>query len=166
MSFAGCGEVTRIDEAVLYAGAASVVFRRRSDTILGTINDALRISQPADESRKMQGLKCRGSAQRFLSIRAAVYNTFNVQNHLTSASTHRSFRAAAMNTWRAAVAERLRHTAFSRSSFSNVTRPAQVMTACSFRWAPRSASSTSPISRPAAKRKPRYRSPQGRGRTA
>ena len=54
--------------------------------------------------RKMQGFKSRGSAQRFLSTHAAVYNTFNVQRHLTSASTHRSFRAAAMVTWRAATA--------------------------------------------------------------
>ena len=52
----------------------------------------------------MQGFKGRGSAQRFLSTHAAVYNTFNVQHHLTSASTHRTFRASAMSTWRTAVA--------------------------------------------------------------
>ena len=54
--------------------------------------------------RKIQGFKSRGSAQRFLSTRAAVYTTFNVQRHLTSASTHRTFRASAMDTWQAAVA--------------------------------------------------------------
>ena len=48
--------------------------------------------------RKMQGFKSRGSAQRLLSTHAAIYNTFNVQRHLTSASTHRRFRAAAMDT--------------------------------------------------------------------
>jgi putative transposase len=53
--------------------------------------------------RKMQGFKSQGSAQRFLSTHAAVYNTFNVQRHLTSASTHRRFRAAAMATWGEAV---------------------------------------------------------------
>src|SRR5712672_2761699 len=53
--------------------------------------------------RKMQGFKSQGSAQRFLSTHAAVYNIFNVQRHLTSASTHRGFRAAAMDTWRAAA---------------------------------------------------------------
>jgi putative transposase len=53
--------------------------------------------------RKMQRFKSPGSAQKFLSTHAAVYNTFNAQRHLTSARTHRSFRAAAMNTWRAVV---------------------------------------------------------------
>jgi transposase len=44
-----------------------------------------------------------GPAQRFLSAHAAVFNTFGVQRHLTSASTHRTLRAAAMSTWREAV---------------------------------------------------------------
>jgi hypothetical protein len=52
----------------------------------------------------MQRFKSAGSAQKFLSAYAAVYNTFNVQRHLASARTHRSFRAAAMSTGRAAVA--------------------------------------------------------------
>ena len=54
--------------------------------------------------RKMQRFKSAGSAQKFLSTHAAVYNTFNVQRHLTSARTHRTLRAAAMSTWREAVA--------------------------------------------------------------
>ena len=54
--------------------------------------------------RKMQGFKSAGSAQRFLSIHAATQNTFNVQRHLTSAKTHRAFRASAMLTWREVVA--------------------------------------------------------------
>jgi putative transposase len=52
----------------------------------------------------MQRFKSPGSAQRFLSTHAAVYNTFNVQRHLTSAQAHRMLRAAAMDTWRTAVA--------------------------------------------------------------
>ncbi len=53
---------------------------------------------------KMQRFKSPGSAQKFLAIHAAVYNTFNVQRHLTPAQTHRTLRAAAMSTWREAVA--------------------------------------------------------------
>src|ERR1700730_7411565 len=53
--------------------------------------------------RKMQGFKSVGSAQ-FLSTHAATYNTFNVQRHLTSARTHRAFRASAMQAWREVVA--------------------------------------------------------------
>ena len=52
----------------------------------------------------MQRFKSPGSTQKFLSAHAAVYNTFNVQRHLTSAQTHRVLRAAAMTTWRTAVA--------------------------------------------------------------
>ena len=54
--------------------------------------------------RKMQRFKSPGSAQRFLSAHAAVYNTFNVQRHLTTRQTHRTLRTAAMSAWRGAVA--------------------------------------------------------------
>ncbi len=54
--------------------------------------------------RKMQRFRSAGSAQKFLSIHAAVYNTFNVQRHLASAQTHRTLRAVAMSAWREAVA--------------------------------------------------------------
>ena len=54
--------------------------------------------------RKMQRFKSSGSAQKFLSTHAAVYNTFDVQRHLTSAPTHRALRAEAMTVWRTAVA--------------------------------------------------------------
>jgi putative transposase len=52
----------------------------------------------------MQRFKSPGSAQRFLSTHAAVYNTFNVQRPLVSARTHRALRVVAMTTWRNAVA--------------------------------------------------------------
>jgi putative transposase len=52
----------------------------------------------------MQGFKSMGSAQGFLSTHAATYNTVNVQRHLTSARTHRAFRASTMQAWREFVA--------------------------------------------------------------
>ena len=54
--------------------------------------------------RKMQRFKSAGSAQRFLSSHAAVYNTFNVQRHLISRRTPRDLRAGAMEQWRSAAA--------------------------------------------------------------
>jgi len=54
--------------------------------------------------RKMQRVKSAGSAQRFLSIHAAVHNTFNLQRHLISRSTLRAFRAEATAEWQTAVA--------------------------------------------------------------
>jgi putative transposase len=54
--------------------------------------------------RKMQRFKSARSAQRFLSIHAAVHNTFNLQRHLISRSTLRAFRAEATARWQGAVA--------------------------------------------------------------
>jgi len=54
--------------------------------------------------RRMQRFKSAGSAQRFLSTHAAVYNTFNVQRHLISRKTLRKFRSEAMATWQSAAA--------------------------------------------------------------
>src|SRR4051812_1628991 len=53
--------------------------------------------------RKMQRFKSPGSAQRFVSMHAAVHNTFNVQRHLVSRRTLRTFRAQAMADWNAAT---------------------------------------------------------------
>ena len=53
---------------------------------------------------RMQGFKSSGSAQRFLSTHAAIYNTFNVQRHLITRKTMRQFRGDAMNTWRTVTA--------------------------------------------------------------
>jgi transposase-like protein len=49
--------------------------------------------------RKMQRFKSAGSAQRILSIHAAVYNHFNVQRHLISRKHNRLFRIAATASW-------------------------------------------------------------------
>jgi transposase-like protein len=53
---------------------------------------------------KMQRFKSARSAQRFLSMQAAVHNTFNLQRHLVSRATLRIFRAEAADQWRNAVA--------------------------------------------------------------
>jgi putative transposase len=58
--------------------------------------------------RKMPRFKSAGSAQKFLSTHAAVFNTFSVQRHLSLAQTHRTHRTAAMSTWREIVAGRLK----------------------------------------------------------
>jgi putative transposase len=54
--------------------------------------------------RKLQRFKSARSAQRFLSMHAAVHNTFNLQRHLISRSTLRRFRADAAAQWETAVA--------------------------------------------------------------
>jgi hypothetical protein len=48
-------------------------------------------------------LKSAASAQRFLSLYAAVHNTFNLQRHLVSRSTLRIFRSEAAAQWRSAT---------------------------------------------------------------
>jgi putative transposase len=53
--------------------------------------------------RKLQGFKSPRSAQRFLLMHAATYNTFTVPRHLVSARTHRLFRAEAFDAWRKAA---------------------------------------------------------------
>ena len=53
--------------------------------------------------RKAQGFRSPGSAQRFLSTHAAVYNTFNTCRHLVSANSNRELWTAAFATWREAV---------------------------------------------------------------
>jgi putative transposase len=54
--------------------------------------------------RKMQGFKSIKSAQRFASVHAAVYNTFNVERHLVRRSTHRRFRSESQDVWNSATA--------------------------------------------------------------
>ena len=78
----------------------------------GSHEQGLRANNRAENShqpvrrreRKMQGFKSAKSAQRFVSVHAAVYNTFNVQRHLISRPTHRKFRTAAHQSWSDATA--------------------------------------------------------------
>jgi transposase-like protein len=86
------------------AAIREVGFAGEHEQGLHTNNRAENSHQPLRRrERKMQGFKSVKSAQRFASIHAAVYNTFNVQRHLTNRSTHRVFRAAALTTWKAAA---------------------------------------------------------------
>jgi transposase-like protein len=54
--------------------------------------------------RKLQSFKSARSAQRFLSMHAAVHNTFNLQRHVLSRSALQKFRADAAAQWKSAVA--------------------------------------------------------------
>ena len=54
--------------------------------------------------RKLQRFKSARSAQRFLSMHAAVYNNFYLQRHLISRSTLRILRAEAAALWQSASA--------------------------------------------------------------
>ncbi len=94
------------DELRSYVAAASPLgIVKRHERGRWRNNRAENSHQPTRRrERKMQGFKSVGSAQRFLSTHAATYNTFNVQRHLTSARTHRAFRASAMQAWREVVA--------------------------------------------------------------
>jgi transposase-like protein len=56
------------------------------------------------QEREQQRFKSARSAQRFLSMHAAVHNTFDLQRHLISRSTLRIFRAEAVAQWQGAVA--------------------------------------------------------------
>ena len=54
--------------------------------------------------RKQQRFKSPGSAQRFLNIQAAVYNTFCLQRHVCNRLTFKRFRKDAFNAWESASA--------------------------------------------------------------
>jgi putative transposase len=94
------------DDLRSYAAAAGHLgIAKRHERGRWRNNRAENFHQPTRRrERKMQGFKSVGSAQRFLSFHAAAHNTFNVQRHLTSARTHRAFRASAMHTWHEVVA--------------------------------------------------------------
>ena len=87
------------------AAKAELGLSARHEQGLRKNNRAENSHQPTRRrEHKMQRFKSPASAQRFLSIHAAVHNTFNVQRHLTSRRTLRVFREEAFRTWRAATA--------------------------------------------------------------
>jgi putative transposase len=86
------------------AAKAELGLSARHEQGLRKNNRAENSHQPTRRrERKMQRFKSPGSAQRFLSIHAAVQNTFNVQRHLTSRRALRVLRDEAFRTWRAAT---------------------------------------------------------------
>ena len=52
----------------------------------------------------MQRFRSPGSAQRYLSTHADIYNSFYTQRHLISRKTLRQFRNEAMSVWKIATA--------------------------------------------------------------
>ena len=49
------------------------------------------------------GVQLHGSAQRLLSLQAAILHRFNVGRHLTTAQTHRLLQSEAFTAWREAA---------------------------------------------------------------
>ncbi len=94
------------DELLSYGAALSELGMRARHITGGRINNRAENSHLPirQRERRMQRFKSAGSAQRFLSTHAAIYNTFNVQRHLISRRTMRQFRAAAMDRWDAMTA--------------------------------------------------------------
>jgi transposase-like protein len=75
------------DDLRSYTAAASELgIARRHERGRWRNNRAENSHQPTRRrERKMQGFKSAGSAQRFLSVHAAVHNTFNVTSHRKNA---------------------------------------------------------------------------------
>ena len=94
------------DKLASYAAAVRELgIESRHQTNRWANNRAENSHQPTRRrERKMQRFKSPGSAQRFLSTHAAVYNAFNVQRHLVSRDTLRALRGEAFQNWRAATA--------------------------------------------------------------
>jgi hypothetical protein len=99
-------DVLMTDKLRSYGAAKSEIgLSARHDQGLRANNRVENSHQPTGRrERKMQRFKSLGSAQRFLSVHAAVHDTFNVQRHLTSRRTLRVLRDEAFWTWRAATA--------------------------------------------------------------
>jgi putative transposase len=79
----------------------------RAERLIAVHDQGLRANNRAENShqpvrrreRKQQRFKSPGSAQRFLSIHAAVYNAFYVQRHLLSRHSFKVFRSKTFVVW-------------------------------------------------------------------
>ena len=85
-----------------YASAATTIglARRHRPARLRGNNRAENSHRPIRRrERVMQRFKSQGSAQRFLSTHAAIYNVFYTQRHLASRRTMRQLRSEAHRVW-------------------------------------------------------------------
>jgi transposase-like protein len=89
------------DKLPSYLAALETLGMKRNHVTGGRSNNRAENSHLPirQRERRMQRFKSAGSAQRFLSTHAAIYNTFYVQRHLISRRTLRQFRSAAMERW-------------------------------------------------------------------
>src|ERR1700730_7695022 len=94
-------DVLLADKLRSYRAARSEIgLSARHEQGLRKNNRAENSHQPTRRrKRKMQRFKSPGSAQRFLSVHAAVHNTFNLQRHLTCRRTLPVLRHDALRTW-------------------------------------------------------------------
>jgi len=71
-------------------------------TMGGRLNNRAEVSHQPIRNRERQRRRFRspGSAQKFLSTHAVIYNLFNTQRHLISRKTMKVFRAEAFAGWR------------------------------------------------------------------
>ena len=84
----------------------------RQERLSAPHDQSLRANNRAENShqpvrrreRKMPRFKSPGSAQRFLSIQAAVQNVFTVQRHLVPRRIYKQFRKTAFEVWRECAA--------------------------------------------------------------
>jgi putative transposase len=84
---------------------------RRDPGLSGPHEHGLRQNNRAENShppvrrreRHMQCFKSAGSTQRFISVLAAVLNTFNLKSHLVSRRTLRLFRTETARAWQNAT---------------------------------------------------------------
>jgi len=92
-----------VTDGLLSYGAALETLGSRSRHRPGRLRDNNRAENShlsvRRRERKMQRFKSQGQAQRFVATHGAIYNLFNLQRHLISRSTLRSFRAHAMEAW-------------------------------------------------------------------
>jgi putative transposase len=97
-----------IQHAVWLYARLTLSFAIREERLSAVHDQGLRTNNRTENShqpvrrreRKQQRFKSAGSAQRFLSIHAAVYNAFYVQRHLLSRCIFKEFRAKTFAVWR------------------------------------------------------------------